>query len=132
MELARLCDERSRSAERQYQGPGRARRAYYLPWLLSQLKQHEQTTGQRLIDVFSVHLYGPAGSDTSIATQLLRNRSTRSLWDKNYVDEGWINQAVQMIPRLKAWVASCYPGLQTAITEYNWAPRIISTAHRAG
>jgi hypothetical protein len=27
---------------------------------------------------------------------------------------------VQLIPRLKTWVSTYYPGLQTAITEYNW------------
>ena len=35
------------------------------------------------------------------AMQLLRNRSTRSLWDPNYVDETWINDKVQLIPRLQ-------------------------------
>ena len=95
----------------------------YLPWLLGQLHQHDQGTGRRLIDVFSVHCYpqgGESSDDVSTATQLLRNRSTRSLWDTNYVDASWICECVQLIPRLKAWVASSYPGLQTAITEYNW------------
>ncbi|MCA1596871.1 MAG: cellulase, partial [Chloroflexi bacterium] len=32
----------------------------------------------------------------------------------------WINDKVELIPRLKNWVATYYPGLQTAITEYNW------------
>ena len=96
---------------------------YYLPWLLGQLRQHDQASGQRLIDIFSVHIYPQGGEysdDTSTATQLRRNRSTRSLWDTNYVDESWIADCVQLIPRIKAWVASRYPGLQTAITEYNW------------
>jgi hypothetical protein len=52
--------------------------------------------------------------------QARRNRSTRALWDTNYTDETWINAKVQLIPRLKQWVASYYPGLQTGITEYNW------------
>jgi hypothetical protein len=42
------------------------------------------------------------------------------LWDTNYTDETWINAKVQLIPRLKQWVATYYPGLQTGITEYNW------------
>jgi len=51
---------------------------------------------------------------------LRRNRSTRSLWDPNYVDESWIGDKVDLIPRMKSWVASYYPGLKTGITEYNW------------
>jgi hypothetical protein len=52
--------------------------------------------------------------------QQLRNRSTRALWDPGYVDESWIGTAVQLIPRLKGWVAASYPGTKTGITEYNW------------
>jgi hypothetical protein len=50
----------------------------------------------------------------------LRNRSTRSLWDPNYTDPSWVNSKVQLIPRLRNWVNSNYPGLQIGITEYNW------------
>jgi PKD repeat protein len=95
----------------------------YLPWLLSQLRAHDQQTGQRLLDVFTVHYYPQGGEysdDTSTATELLRNRSTRSLWDPSYVDESWIGDTVDLIPRLKSWVAADYPGTKTGITEYNW------------
>lgn len=95
----------------------------YLPWLLNQLQQHEISTGQRLLDVFSVHYYPQGGefsNDVSSTMQLRRNRSTRSLWDPNYVDETWINDRVRLVPRLKEWVATYYPGLTTAVTEYNW------------
>jgi len=95
----------------------------YLPWYLDQLRRYEAQNGKRLLDVFSVHYYpqsGEFGNDTSTAMQLRRNRSTRSLWDPAYVDESWINDKVMLIPRLKSWVAQYYPGLQTAITEYNW------------
>jgi PKD repeat protein len=95
----------------------------YLPWLLDQLRRNETQTGRRLLDVFSVHYYPQGGefsNDTSTTMQLLRNRSTRSLWDPSYVDQSWINDRVKLIPRLKGWAASYYPGLRTAITEYNW------------
>src|SRR5712691_2786222 len=95
----------------------------YVPWLLAQLHQYELATQKRAIDVFSLHYYpqsGEFGNDTSTTTQLLRNRSTRSLWDPNYVDASWINDKVMLIPRMKSWVSTYYPGLQTAITEYNW------------
>ncbi len=95
----------------------------YLPWLLSQLHQQETNTHQRLLDYFTLHCYpqsGEYGSDVSTSMQLLRNRSTRQLWDTNYVDESWINSVVMLIPRMKAWVATYYPGTKIGITEYNW------------
>jgi len=95
----------------------------YLPWLLDQLHQNNLTTGVRLLDVFTVHYYPQGGEfsdDTSSAMQLRRNRSTRSLWDPNYVDETWINDRVKLIPRVKGWISSYYPGTAIGITEYNW------------
>ena len=79
--------------------------------------------GRRLLDVFSLHYYpqgGEFGDDVSTAMQQRRNRSTRSLWDPNYVDETWINDRVRLIPRMRQWVAQYYPNTRTAITEYNW------------
>ncbi|HLH55883.1 MAG TPA: glycoside hydrolase family 44 protein [Verrucomicrobiae bacterium] len=95
----------------------------YIPWLLNQFHQQATNTNLRLLDYLTVHYYpqgGESGSDTSTTTQLLRNRSTRSLWDTNYVDSSWINDVVQLIPRLKNWAATYYPGTKTGITEYNW------------
>lgn len=96
----------------------------YLPWLLSQLKQNTVAGGLLPLDVFTVHYYPQGGeysNDVTTATQLLRNRSTRSLWDPNYVDESWINTQVELIPRLKNWVSTYYvPGTPVGITEYNW------------
>jgi PKD repeat protein len=95
----------------------------YLPWLLDQLRQNHLATGKRLLDIFTVHYYPQGGefsNDVSSAMQLRRNRSTRSLWDANYVDETWINDRVQLVPRLKNWVNSYYPGTLTGLTEYNW------------
>ena len=95
----------------------------YIPWLLDQFHQRATNTNQRLLDYLTVHIYpqgGESGNDVSTATQLLRNRSTRSLWDTNYVDASWINSVVKLIPRLKGWVATYYPGTRIGITEYNW------------
>ncbi|HYL36210.1 MAG TPA: glycoside hydrolase family 44 protein [Bryobacteraceae bacterium] len=94
--------------------------ADYLPWLLRQLK----ADGRHLLDVFTVHYYPQGGefsNDVSTATQLLRNQSTRSLWDPNYVDQSWINDKVMLIPRLRNWVNTDYgAGTPIGITEYNW------------
>jgi Glycoside hydrolase family 44 len=95
----------------------------FLPWLLDQLRRRNEATGQRLLDVFSVHYYPRGGdfrNDTSTVMQLLRNRSTRSLWDSAYVDESWVGAVVRLVPRLREWVATYYPGTQTAVTEYSW------------
>ena len=97
--------------------------ADYLPWLLDQLRQNNTATGKCLLDIFTVHYYPQGGEfsdDVSSAMQLRRNRSTRSLWDPNYVDESWINDRVQLIRRVKNWVNTFYPGTQVGITEYNW------------
>lgn len=102
---------------------------YYYPWLLSQLHSYQQSSGKQLLNVLSVHYYPQELSnsdDDSTAGQNIRNQSTRVLWDPNYVDPSWLNQVginngiVDLIPTLKSWVSQYYPGLQTAITEYNW------------
>lgn len=95
----------------------------YLPWLLDQLRQNNTTTGKRLLDIFTVHYYPQSGEfsdDVSTTMQLLRNRSTRSLWDPNYVDQSWINDRVELVPRLRNWVNTYYPGTFIGVTEYNW------------
>jgi hypothetical protein len=50
----------------------------------------------------------------------LRNQSTRQFWDTNYVDPSWINSVIMLIPRMKNWVSTYYPGTKTGVTEYNW------------
>ena len=95
----------------------------YVAWLLQQFRLDEQKRGVRLLDVFSLHYYPQSGeysNDVSTAMQLRRNRSTRSLWDPNYTDESWINDKVQLIPRMKNWVAQYYPNTKIALTEYSW------------
>ena len=95
----------------------------YLPWLLATLHSYDVANKTKSLDVLSVHYYPQGGefsNDVSTAMQQRRNRSTRSLWDPQYVDETWIGTQVQLIPRLKGWVNGNYAGLKTALTEYNW------------
>ncbi|MDR3422956.1 MAG: glycoside hydrolase family 44 protein [Xanthobacteraceae bacterium] len=91
----------------------------YIPWLLKSWK-----AAGHPVDVLSVHFYPQGGEyseDTSTAMQLLRNRSTRQLWDPTYVSESWINAVVELIPRLQGWVHDFYyAGTPVAVTEYNW------------
>jgi hypothetical protein len=96
-------------------------------WYLRKLHEHEQKTGTRILDVLDLHYYpqeanvyggGTGGVDKT--TQLLRLRSTRSLWDPTYVDESWINEAVRLLPRMKEWVDKNYPGRGISIGEWNF------------
>jgi len=87
----------------------------FIPWYL------RETRGS--IDALTVHWYPQSGEfsdDTSPSMQAHRNRSTRSLWDRNYKDESWIDTKVFLIPRLHEWVDANAPGVLTGITEYNW------------
>ncbi|MGH7992023.1 MAG: glycoside hydrolase family 44 protein [Limisphaerales bacterium] len=111
------------------QNPGYTDRAAnggwdYMPWLLNQIHQHDLGTGHRLLDYFTLHCYpqegNVGGTDVSPSTELLRNQTTRVFWDSNYVDPSWINQVIMLIPRMKSWVATNYPGTKTGVTEYNW------------
>ena len=94
------------------------------PWFLSQVQQRSQTAGRRLLDIFTLHCYpqeGNVGNNAvDSATELLRNESTRVFWDTNYTDPSWIKSVIMLIPRMKIWVATNYPGTKIGITEYNW------------
>jgi hypothetical protein len=94
------------------------------PWFLSQVNLRSQAAGQRLLDIFTLHCYPQEGSVSGnavdSATELLRNQSTRVFWDTNYVDPSWINSVIALIPRMRSWVTTNYPGTKIGITEYNW------------
>jgi hypothetical protein len=96
----------------------------YMPWLLNHFQQYNTTNHQRLLDYFTVHCYPQEGSVSGnavdSATELLRNESTRVFWDTNYTDPSWIDNIIALIPRMKNWVATNYPGTKIGITEYNW------------
>ena len=97
----------------------------FLEWYLQQMAAYEQDNGTRVLDYLDLHFYpqvpgvtlAPAGNQ---ATQQLRMNSTRALWDANYVDESWINTAIELVPRMQGWVDSHYPDTKLAITEYNF------------
>ncbi len=96
----------------------------YIPWLLNQFAQYNATNHQRLLDYVTAHCYPQesdvSSDDVSPSTALLRNQTTRVFWDTNYVDPSWINAVIELIPRLKQWANTYYPGTKTGITEYNW------------
>jgi hypothetical protein len=94
----------------------------YVPWLLAQWRMAGHP-----VDIFSLHFYPQGGeyAETGVtesrAIALMRNRSTRDLWDANYKDPTWINSVVALIPLMRHWVDTYYyPGTPIGITEYNW------------
>lgn len=97
----------------------------FIEWYLDQMRAYEQQHGVRILDYMDLHYY-PQASGVSLsgagsaATQALRLRSTRSLWDTSYTDESWIAEPVYLIPRMRAWRNAHYPGTKLAMTEYNW------------
>jgi hypothetical protein len=99
------------------------------PWYLQQFAAASKSSGKRLLDDFDEHFYPQANgvslnSAGDAATQALRLRTTRSLWDPTYTDESWIGEMphpkLAFIRTMKSWVAKYYPGTKTAITEYNF------------
>lgn len=122
--------------------PGRRQRADHkahggvplLPWYLRKLREHEQKTGVRLLDVLDVHFYphGDVGlgekGETDPDASAHRIRSTRALWDPTYKDESWVDTEIRLLPRLKEWIAENYPGLPISIGEYDFG----ATTHMSG
>jgi len=98
-----------------------------IEWYLQQVARSEAATGVKLLDVLDLHFY-PQGKgigvglegNTDAATNALRIRSTRGLWDPSYTDESWIAEPVRLIPRMRDWVAKNRPGLKLAIGEYSF------------
>jgi uncharacterized repeat protein (TIGR02543 family) len=101
---------------------------------LDKLAAYEKQNGVRLLDYLDIHCY-PGAVDVAFSEpgddrlEALRLRSTRMLWDTNYVEEGWENKVKAIIPSMRAMVEQHYPGTKLACTEYNWgAPKHIDGA----
>jgi hypothetical protein len=108
---------------------------YFIDYYLSQMRQAEQQSGRRLLDVFDLHWYPESNADyggvspfnnnndrNSVAARL---QMTRSLWDSTYVENTWIgrehaNGILSLLPKLKKIVNNNYPGTKLAITEYSY------------
>ena len=94
-------------------------------WYLKQIADYQAAHGVRLLDFLDLHYYPEApgvalSDDESAATAARRLRSLKGLYDPAYVDESWIGQAVDLIPRMKAWIAARLPGTRIALSEYSW------------
>jgi hypothetical protein len=108
---------------------------YYLQEMAAYQTAH---AGLRILDYFDEHYYpqevGADGNQIALhdddgdpATQALRLRAVRSLWDPTYTDESWIATVgppfpaqLELIPRFRSWVAANYPGTKVSLSEYNF------------
>jgi hypothetical protein len=79
-------------------------------WFLKQFAAYDRQTGVRHLDYLDLHYYAQGGSGPAV---------TRSLWDPNYTDPSWIDYRIDLIPRMKRWVAQYYPGTKISLSEYN-------------
>lgn len=105
----------------------------YAQAYLAAMRSASDTAGIALLDVFDEHFYPQAPgvfSDAAgdAATQALRLRSVRGLWDPTYTDESWIAdlpwKQAQLIPRMRGWIDAAYAGATTkpalGISEYSF------------
>jgi hypothetical protein len=79
-------------------------------WLLKQFAAYDRRTGRRHLDYLDLHYYAQGGSGPAV---------TRSLWDPTYTDPSWIDDKIDLIPRMKRWTARYYPGTKISLSEYN-------------
>jgi Glycoside hydrolase family 44 len=101
---------------------------HFTPWYLQQVADYQALHGIRLVDYLDWHYYPQASNvfsrDESAATAALRLRSLKSLYDPTYVDESWISgvpvNTVNLIPRMRNWIAQYAPGMKIAINEYSF------------
>jgi hypothetical protein len=95
----------------------------YIAWFLQSVRRHDEASGQRSLDALDVHFYPQVGvynQNIDPQTSALRLRSTRALWDPEYVDESWISEPIYFIPRMQQLIDQYYPGTQLGISEWNW------------
>lgn len=94
----------------------------FLPWFLDNVNAFDTINNTRSLDVLDIHYYpdGLYNDQVDAETAAHRLRSPRSLWDATYVDESWIGEPVNLIPRMKKLIADHYPGLKLGISEWNF------------
>ena len=93
---------------------------------LEQLANYEIANNKRILDILDVHYYpqavGVKFSCDETNSQYINSRlqAPRSLYDWSYVDGSWIKDPIAVIPRMKGWINTYYPGTKFSISEYNF------------
>ena len=103
-------------------------------WLLQQVVAHHAATGVLLLTHLDVHAYpqatGVDGSGEDDATAALRLRSTMMWANASYVDESWIKEPVNLIPRLRGWLnesGAAALGVKLAVSEFSFGDSSLAT-----
>ncbi|NOU69069.1 hypothetical protein GC096_34170 [Paenibacillus sp. LMG 31461] len=98
----------------------------YLEWFLGKVEDYRLQTGQRLVDTLDIHYY-PAENNVAFSSdesKLMRKRrfdSLKSLYDPSFTDpSSWIQEPVNLIPRMHELIARNSPGMKLSISEYNF------------
>jgi hypothetical protein len=98
-------------------------------WWLRKLKEHEDSTGVRLVDILDFHFYPQTGiymAGTPNDPEVMESRvqETRVMWDPSWREPSWMGtetgQVLKLIRLMKEWIAECNPGLELALGEYNF------------
>lgn len=106
--------------------------SWFLDYYLDQMKKASDTAGKRLLDVLDLHWYSEAQGDDRITDPtatttndvLARVQAPRSLWDKTYKEDSWIEQYfpsyLPLLPKIISSINKYYPGTKLAFTEFNY------------
>jgi hypothetical protein len=100
----------------------------FIPFYLRTAQAFEAATHQRILDYLDVHVYpqatGVVHGDLTPAANAMRLRSTRILWDPNYMAESWetccYGGVIKAVPRMRDWIAANYPGTRLSISAYSF------------
>lgn len=107
---------------------------WYIDYYLDRMRQAEEESGTRLLDVLDVHYYteakGPCGERSCkhySKEECVQERfnSVRSLWDDTYEEDSWITKDAggtffPLLNNLKQSIDEFYPGTKLGITEYDF------------
>jgi hypothetical protein len=105
---------------------------WFVDYYLDRMREAEQQSGRRLLDLLDVHWYPEARGDRRIVDAdansardaAARMQAPRSLWDASYQEESWIHDALPqflpLLPRLRASIDQHYPGTLLSISEYDY------------
>lgn len=99
---------------------------WYIDYYLDRMKQAEENTGTRLLDVLDIHYY----SESSREGAEDRVQSVRTLYEKGFKENSWIGQWCQenvpILPTIQNSIDTYYPGTKLGITEYNFGGEDLS------
>lgn len=99
----------------------------FLQWFVRSVARSDEESGNRTLDVLTVHYYPNQGEFTGgnePQMQDKRMQAPRALWDGLYVEKSWVADTewanLALLPRLRNMVGRFYPGTKFGLTEWNF------------